>query len=94
MTFLPRVYVFFCLFWLFQLRREGRVMNVTDVVQRGMRVKVKVLSIIGQKISLSMRVSFSFSPILTPKHLCKNMLSSELYLLSCVWFQVDQCPEK
>lgn len=38
-----------------QLRAEGRVTNVTEVVSRGNRVKVKVLSITGQKVSLSMK---------------------------------------
>lgn len=38
-----------------QLRREGRVTSVGDVVQRGQRVKVKVLSFTGQKTSLSMK---------------------------------------
>lgn len=39
-----------------QLRREGRVKEVTDVVKRGDKVKVKVLSITGSKLSLSMKV--------------------------------------
>ncbi|CAN7996933.1 unnamed protein product, partial [Ixodes pacificus] len=39
-----------------QLRREGRITNVGDVVARGQRVKVKVLSFTGQKTSLSMKV--------------------------------------
>ncbi|GAB6033588.1 ATP-dependent RNA helicase dhx8 [Chamberlinius hualienensis] len=38
-----------------QLRREGRVTNVSDVVQRGQRVQVKVLSFTGQKTSLSIK---------------------------------------
>lgn len=38
-----------------QLRREGRVTNVSDVVSRGQKVKVKVLSFTGQKTSLSMK---------------------------------------
>ncbi|RZF38410.1 hypothetical protein LSTR_LSTR006536 [Laodelphax striatellus] len=38
-----------------QLRAEGRVTNVSDVVSRGARVKVKVLSLTGQKVSLSMK---------------------------------------
>nr|XP_042908031.1 ATP-dependent RNA helicase DHX8 isoform X3 [Parasteatoda tepidariorum] len=38
-----------------QLRREGRVTSVGDVVQKGQRVKVKVLSFTGQKTSLSMK---------------------------------------
>lgn len=38
-----------------QLRREGRVNNVEEVVTRGQRVKVKILSINGSKISLSMK---------------------------------------
>lgn len=39
-----------------QLRREGRVKDVTEVVARGDKVKVKVLSITGSKLSLSMKV--------------------------------------
>ena len=39
-----------------QLRREGRVKEVTEVVKRGDEVKVKVLSITGSKLSLSMKV--------------------------------------
>lgn len=41
-----------------QLRREGRVGNVSDVVQRGQKVKIKVLSFTGQKTSLSIKVRF------------------------------------
>ena len=40
-----------------QLRREGRIKEVSEVVKRGQRVKVKVLSITGSKLSLSMKVS-------------------------------------
>lgn len=39
-----------------QLRREGRIKDVTEVVARGDKVKVKVLSITGSKVSLSMKV--------------------------------------
>ncbi|KAI1279538.1 ATP-dependent RNA helicase DHX8 [Halotydeus destructor] len=38
-----------------QLRREGRVTEVTDVVSRGQNVFVKVVSFNGQKTSLSMK---------------------------------------
>ncbi|XP_055387520.1 ATP-dependent RNA helicase DHX8 [Condylostylus longicornis] len=38
-----------------QLRSEGRVSDVNEVVNRGNSVKVKVLSIVGQKVSLSMK---------------------------------------
>eukprot|EP00106_Octopus_bimaculoides_P006059 XP_014773501.1 PREDICTED: ATP-dependent RNA helicase DHX8-like [Octopus bimaculoides] len=38
-----------------QLRREGRVTDVNEVVQRGLKVKVKVLSFTGIKTSLSMK---------------------------------------
>ncbi|GFW57196.1 ATP-dependent RNA helicase DHX8 [Trichonephila clavipes] len=38
-----------------QLQQKGRVANVGDVVKRGQRVKVKVLSFTGQKTSLSMK---------------------------------------
>ena len=33
--------------------------NVSDVVSKGQNVKVKVLSITGKKVSLSMKVSFA-----------------------------------
>lgn len=38
-----------------QLRSEGRVTDVTEVVSRGSNVKVKVMSMAGQKVSLSMK---------------------------------------
>lgn len=38
-----------------QLRAEGRVTNVSEVVARGNKVKIKVLSVTGQKVSLSMK---------------------------------------
>lgn len=38
-----------------QLRREGRVNTVEEVVSRGQRVRVKILSITGGKMSLSMK---------------------------------------
>lgn len=38
-----------------QLRSEGRVTDVTEVVARGSNVKVKVMSVAGQKVSLSMK---------------------------------------
>jgi ATP-dependent RNA helicase DHX8/PRP22 len=38
-----------------QLRSEGRVTDVNEVVSRGNSVKVKVMSITGQKVSLSMK---------------------------------------
>ncbi|EDV36315.1 uncharacterized protein Dana_GF12026 [Drosophila ananassae] len=38
-----------------QLRAEGRVTDVTEVVSRNQAVKVKVMSITGQKVSLSMK---------------------------------------
>lgn len=38
-----------------QLRSEGRVTDAAEVVQRGQDVKVKVMSVAGQKVSLSMK---------------------------------------
>ncbi|XP_075890985.1 ATP-dependent RNA helicase DHX8 [Nelusetta ayraudi] len=38
-----------------ELRKEGRIANVADVVSRGQKVKVKVLSFTGSKASLSMK---------------------------------------
>lgn len=38
-----------------QLRAEGRVTEVNEVVNRGNSVKVKVMSVTGQKVSLSMK---------------------------------------
>lgn len=40
-----------------ELRKEGRIADVADVVSKGQRVKVKVLSFTGTKASLSMKVS-------------------------------------
>ena len=39
-----------------QLRSEGRVTQVSDVVNKNQKVKVKVLSFTGQKTSLSIKV--------------------------------------
>lgn len=47
-------------FGFIQLRREGRVNDVNDVVAKGQNVKVKVLSMVGKKISLSMKVMFDW----------------------------------
>ncbi|XP_012269428.2 ATP-dependent RNA helicase DHX8 [Athalia rosae] len=38
-----------------QLRREGRVASASDIVSRGQKVLVKVLSVAAQKVSLSMK---------------------------------------
>ena len=38
-----------------QLRSEGRVTNVAEVVSRGQKAFVKVVSVTGQKVSLSMK---------------------------------------
>lgn len=38
-----------------QLRREGRVHDVNEVVRRGQNIKVKVLSFTGQRTSLSLK---------------------------------------
>lgn len=38
-----------------QLRAEGKVNDVTEVVARGANVRVKVMSVAGQKVSLSMK---------------------------------------
>ncbi|XP_049420392.1 ATP-dependent RNA helicase DHX8-like [Epinephelus fuscoguttatus] len=38
-----------------ELRKEGRIANVADVVAKGQKVKVKVLSFTGTKASLSMK---------------------------------------
>lgn len=39
-----------------ELRKEGRIANVADVVTKGQKVLVKVLSVTGSKASLSMKV--------------------------------------
>ncbi len=44
-----------------QLRKEGRVKDVSDVVRRGQRVKIKLIGITGSKMSLSMKVSGTMS---------------------------------
>lgn len=61
---LPNLFIYLFIFrkrWeglvhISELRREGRVANVADVVSKGQRVKVKVLSFTGSKTSLSMKV--------------------------------------
>lgn len=35
--------------------KEGKILNAFDAMRRNQRVKVKVLSIVGSKVSLSMR---------------------------------------
>ena len=45
-----------------ELRAEGRVGQVSDVVQRGQQIYVKVLSINGAKTSLSMKVFIFLLP--------------------------------
>lgn len=40
-----------------ELRKEGRIANVADVVTKGQKVLVKVLSVTGTKASLSMKAS-------------------------------------
>ena len=47
-----------------QLRREGRIKEVSEVVQKGQRVKIKVLSITGNKMSLSMKVCTDYVHVL------------------------------
>ena len=41
-----------------QISREGRVNEVTDVVNRNQPVKVKIISFTGGKIGLSMKVHY------------------------------------
>ncbi|XP_072029545.1 ATP-dependent RNA helicase DHX8-like [Amphiura filiformis] len=56
-----------------ELRREGRVADVNDVVARGQKVKVKVLSIAGTKIRLSMKdVDQNTGEDLNPKTASKD----------------------
>ena len=51
------------------LRAEGRVANVSDVVRRGQAVRVKVLSVGANRVSLSMReVDQSTGEDLNPEH--------------------------
>lgn len=40
-----------------ELRKEGRIAKVADVVNKGQKVLVKVLSVTGTKASLSMKAS-------------------------------------
>lgn len=54
----PRSLILKICFLLLQLRREGRVTNVSDVVTRGQKVKAKVLSFTGNKPSLSIKVCY------------------------------------
>ncbi|KAK7109917.1 ATP-dependent RNA helicase DHX8-like isoform X1 [Littorina saxatilis] len=61
-----------------QLRREGRVTNVGEVVTKGQKVWVKVLSFTGQKTSLSMKdVDQDSGKDLNPQH-TSNIVGGEV----------------
>lgn len=61
-----------------QLRREGRVTNVADVVTRGQKVWVKVLSFTGQKTSLSIKdVDQETGTDMNPQH-TRNIVGGEV----------------
>ena len=50
-----------------ELRKEGRIANVADVVTKGQKVIVKVLLFTGTKTGLSMKVSHaSVAFLITP----------------------------
>ena len=55
------------------LRREGRVSDVSEVVSKGQRVKIKVLSITGTRMSLSIKdVNQETGEDLNPKKLLEG----------------------
>ena len=53
--FIPLFITHCAVYLLIELRREGRVASVSDVVNRGQKVKIKVLSFTGTKVGLSMK---------------------------------------
>ncbi|XP_039268020.2 ATP-dependent RNA helicase DHX8-like [Styela clava] len=61
-----------------ELRKEGRVANVSEVAHRGMKVKTKVLSFTGTKVSLSMKeVDQRTGEDLNPKRIHRSQPASE-----------------
>ncbi len=56
-----------------EIRAGGRIGNARDIIKRGQKVKVKVLSVGGEKVSLSMReVDQETGKDLMPRRLEKN----------------------
>ncbi|KAF1744605.1 hypothetical protein MXB_2124 [Myxobolus squamalis] len=61
-----------------QMRRDGRVNDVNDVVKRNQKVKVKIINIVGSKLSLSMKdVSQETGEDLNPTDTTKKQSQSE-----------------
>lgn len=75
-----------------ELRREGRVANVADVVSKGQRVKVKVLSFTGTKTSLSMKVGdvSSLLPQLMARAVSGQQVSRSLSLCFRMWIKKQE----
>ena len=77
-----------------QLRREGRVKDVTEVVKKNDKVKVKVLSFSGSKLSLSMKVRLHMHVAFTG-NVCRAYVSYRspatllthmaIHMLLCTW---------
>ena len=72
------VTVFIAFNLIAQLRAEGRVKDVGDVVKRGQKVKVKVLSVTGSKLSLSMKVCPFLGSLFSVHHPSHLSISSPL----------------
>lgn len=66
-----------------ELRKEGRIANVADVVAKGQRVKVKVLSFTGTKASLSMKVSHVENGLYTTPYVIERNPFT-MYVSACV----------
>jgi len=60
-----------------QIRREGRVTVVSEVIQRHQPVKVKVLSFNGQRISLSIKVSLTLLSLVCE---CMGQVIHSIYI--------------
>ncbi|KAF0989303.1 hypothetical protein HZS_1471 [Henneguya salminicola] len=62
-----------------QMRRDGRVNDVNDVVKRNQKVKVKMINIVGNKLSLSMKeVDQETGEDLNPLATSKKQTQSEV----------------
>ena len=74
-----------------QLHRDGRVKEVNEIAKRGDSVKVKVLSMTGSKLSLSMKVG-----IMHTVHSCTYFFLGAIWLtreskISCIYYQAYTC---
>ena len=77
-----------------QLHRDGRVKEVNEIAKRGDSVKVKVLSMTGSKLSLSMKVGIMHTFLhifLLGGHMAYTGKQDILHILPSIYMYVHGC---